>query len=231
MNSRRSFLQKSLSIVPFLAFPKLSWKSSKELPNVLLLGDSISIGYTPYVKQFLSGRANVLRPVYDNGKAENCQGTTNGIKNIRRWLGNTSWDVIHFNFGLHDLKHVDPSSGANSTDPAHPQQANLKQYKKNLAEIVAILIETEAKLVFATTTPYPDKVDGPLRKPGMPEKYNNAALKIMNKHQIAINNLHAFVMPRIGELQKPHNVHFTNAGSQALAQKVADRIEEALDGI
>ena len=51
----------------------------------------------------------------------------------------------------------------------------------------------------------------------------------MNKNGISINNLHAFVVPRMNEIQKPHNVHFIDAGSRALAEKVADRIKENLD--
>ena len=229
MKSRRTFLKTTFALTPIFAFPKFIFATQDKLPNVLIIGDSISIGYTPYVKRILAAKANVSRPMLDNGKAENCQGTTNGVKNIKRWLGDTKWDVIHFNFGLHDLKHVDPVSGKNSTNPNDPQQADLKQYKKNLTEIVAILMETDAKLIFATTTPYPDKVDGPLRTPEMPEKYNNTATKIMNKNGILINNLYAFVVPRMDEIQKPHNVHFTNVGSMALAEKVSDRIKEVLE--
>lgn len=229
MNSRRTFLKTTLALTPFLAYPKLMFAAKAALPNVLIIGDSISIGYTPFVKQLLAGRANVMRPVLENGKAENCQGTNNGVKNIKRWLGDTKWDVIHFNFGLHDLKHVDPASGKNSTNANDPLQADIKQYKKNLKKIVTVLKTTEAKLIFATTTPYPNKVDGPLRSPNMPQKYNKVAIRIMNKNGIQINNLHAFVVPRMSEIQKPHNVHFTEAGSKALAEKVADRIKEALE--
>lgn len=229
MNSRRNFLKTTLALTPFLAYPKLMFAAKAALPNVLIIGDSISIGYTPFVKQLLAGRANVMRPVLENGKAENCQGTNNGVKNIKGWLGDTKWDVIHFNFGLHDLKHVDPVSGKNSTNANDPLQADIKQYKKNLKKIVTVLKTTEAKLIFATTTPYPNKVDGPLRLPNMPQKYNKVAVRIMNKNGIQINNLHAFVVPRMSEIQKPHNVHFTEAGSKALAEKVADRIKEALE--
>jgi lysophospholipase L1-like esterase len=229
MNQRRKFLKTSLLLTPIFAFPKLSIGNlGQQKAKVLIIGDSISIGYTPFVKKLLNFYADVVRPTKENGNAENCQGTTNGLLHINRWIGNTKWDVIHFNFGLHDIKHVDPITKENSKNPDHPQQANLKQYKKNLTAIIEVLIATGAKLIFATTTPYPDNVEGPLRKPGMPAKYNQAATKIMNKNGITINNLHAFIKPRLSELQKPKNVHFTPEGSKALAEKVADRIEEAL---
>ena len=120
-----------------LAFP--TWmmaRSRSKLPNVLILGDSISIGYTPFVKELLEGEATIFRPLFENGRAENCQGTTNGIKNIDRWIGTKQWDIIHFNFGLHDLKHVDPVTRKNSNKKDDPPQAELKQYKKNLEEIL-----------------------------------------------------------------------------------------------
>jgi acyl-CoA thioesterase-1 len=232
MDSRREFLQKTLMFSPLLVWPdSLVNFFQNELPNVLILGDSISIGYTPFVQEYLKGRANVFRPMLENGKPENCAGTTKGVENIDRWLGEKKWDIIHFNFGLHDIKHVDPDTGENSQNPKHPQQANRKQYKRNLETIVEKLKATGAKLIFATTTPYPDVVEGPLRKPGMPQKYNRVAVKIMNKNGILINNLHAFMVPRMAELQRPNNVHFTEDGSRELAKKVVERINEVLDEI
>jgi acyl-CoA thioesterase-1 len=229
MKSRRKFLQSSILLSFSLTFPKITFSVLRnDLPKVLIIGDSISIGYTPFVRDLLQYSAEVFRPMLENGNPENCAGTTKGVKEIKRWIGDTKWDVIHFNFGLHDIKHVDPETGQNSNNPEHPQQADLKQYKKNLKEIVEVLKSTGAKLIFATTTPYPDKVDGPLRQQGMPEKYNQAAIKIMVKNGITINNLYVFMKPRMEELQRPNNVHFTEEGSKALARKVADRIREAL---
>lgn len=234
---RRKFVKNSILMTSVFAYPKLILSNSKQyLPNVLILGDSISIGYTPFVKELLAGKANVYRPSFEDGKPENCQGTNNGVKNIERWLTSTGlgnsiqqWDIIHFNFGLHDIKHVDPETGKNSTNPKDPQQAELKQYKKNLENIVEVLNSSNAKLVFATTTPYPDKVEGPLREPGMPEKYNKAAIKIMNKNEVLINDLYAFMLPRMNEMQLPQNVHFKPDGYKALAGKVSERISEVID--
>ena len=133
--------------------------------RVLLLGDSISIGYTPYVQEVLAGRAVVLRPmnpdkngVQGSGGAENCAGTSKGVANLDRWLAidGGQWDVIHFNFGLHDLKRVQPDSAKNSNDPTHPHQADLATYERQLRTIVARLQTTEARLVFVTTTPVPN---------------------------------------------------------------------------
>jgi hypothetical protein len=227
--NRRKFIKGSLLLYPVVTFPGLVFSGSNQnLPNVLIIGDSISIGYTPFVRELLKSKVNVLRPMLENGNPENCSGTTKGVENIDRWIGNTKWEIIHFNFGLHDIKHVDPATGEGSNNPKHPLQADLKQYKKNLEVIVEKLKATGAKLIFATTTPYPDKVEGPLRDPGMPAKYNREAIKIMNKNNIVINDLYTFMEPRMKELQLPNNVHFTEEGYKALANKVVERINESL---
>src|SRR5258708_38523820 len=71
------------------------------LPRVLIIGDSISIGSTDPVRELLHGKANVHR-ISENGGP-----TSNGVKKIDQWLGggkDAKWNVIIFNFGLHDLK-------------------------------------------------------------------------------------------------------------------------------
>lgn len=201
-----------------------------KLPNVLILGDSISIGYTLQVRKLLEGKANVFRPhTADGKKAENCSGTTKGVESIDRWIGDRKWDVIHFNWGLHDLKHVtEPGGNTVSSNPKDPVQATVEQYSENLAKIVDRLEKTGATLIFATTTPVPPGTTGPLREPEAPGKYNAAALKIMKKHDIAVDDLYGFCEPQLAKLQRPKNVHFTSEGSQALAGQVAASIEKGL---
>jgi acyl-CoA thioesterase-1 len=226
---RRKFIKGNLLVTSLLFLPNwLKAAISKDVPNVLILGDSISIGYTPFVQQQLEGIASVYRPVFENGNNENCQGTTHGLKHIDRWIGTKKWDVIHFNFGLHDLKHVDAITGKNSANKEDPYQANLKQYKKNLTVIVDKLKMTNALLIFATTTPYPDDLKVAIRDPGLSEKYNKIALRVMKKNKIMINDLYSFVLPRMQELQIPKNVHFTKKGSEALGIRVADIIRYRL---
>ena len=228
MKTRREFLTATLLGTPLLLTKFNMQNSHNDFPNVLIIGDSIYIGYTPFVRKFLKGKANVYRPMHMDVKPENCQGTTYGVKHIDRWIKGKQWDVIHFNFGLHDIKHVHPVTGKNSKNPEHPHQANLNEYEVNLKEITGKLKSTGAKLIFATTTPYPDEVNGPLRKPGMHEQYNEVAVKIMVRNNIAVNDLHAFVMPRMQKLQRPNNVHFTRKGSKALAKVVAEKITAVL---
>ncbi len=190
------------------------------LPNVLIIGDSISIGYTGYVRAQLKGKANV---VHNPG---NAAGTTRGREKLQEWLGDTKWDVIHFNWGLHDLKHV-TEAGANSNDPNDPQQADLATYTANLKVLVEQLKATGAKLIFATTTPYPTGVR-PCRLPEDAAKYNAAALSIMEANSIQVNDLYSLALPKLKTLQKHVNVHFNDEGSKVLGDQVAARIQFAL---
>jgi acyl-CoA thioesterase-1 len=213
-----------------VAQPGWAFTPDHALPNVLILGDSISIGYTRDVRALLAGQANVFRPISADGKnAENCNGTTKGVKSIDRWLGETKWAVIHFNFGLHDLKHVAKAGeDTASSRPADPRQATVEQYVENLEFIVGKLEATGARLVFATTTPVAPGTTNPLREPEAPRRYNAAALEVMTRRRIRVNDLYGFCEPQLSELQLPKNVHFTAAGSKALAGEVAKVIEQEL---
>lgn len=212
---------------------KPSWEFTPDpsLPDVLILGDSISVGYTLEVRALLKDKANVFRPMKADGKsAENCSGTTKGVKSIDRWLGDRKWTVIHFNFGLHDLKHVAKAGDETATSNAqHPRQASVRQYRENLESIVTKLKASGARLVFATTTPVPPGATNPLREPEEPPRYNAAALEIMKANNISVNDLFAFCEPRLGKIQLPRNVHFTPAGSKAIAEQVAKAIEREIN--
>ena len=193
-----------------------------DLPNVLIIGDSISIGYTRPLAIMLNGKANLI---HNPGNAAH---SGKGIANLAEWLGETEWAVIHFNHGLHDLKYVDENGKNVTSKEAGHMQIDLAQYGKNMEAIVQRLKKTGAKLIFATTTPYPDKPGGPLREVGDAEKYNAVALKVMKRNHVAVNDLYSFVLPQLKEMQRPKNVHFTPEGSKALAQEVAQHILRAL---
>ncbi len=190
------------------------------LPRVLLIGDSISIGYTIPTRELLKGVANVHRiPV--NGSSSDV-----GLTSLDVWLAvggvDKKWDVIHFNWGLHDLKHWKDGK----LDAAGPQVNAPDAYEKNLRAIVARLKQTGAKLIFATTTPVPGGSSG--RVPGDDVKYNEAAVRVMKAEGVAVDDLHAFAAPKLAEIQRPANVHFTEAGSKALAGQVAAEIRKTL---
>lgn len=219
-----------VQLAAFLAWSAALSADAPAKKRVLILGDSISIGYTPIVQKLLADELTVLRPMAKNGRPENCGGTTTGVANIDRWLqiDGGKWDVIHFNWGLHDLKHVKPD-GAASELATDPPQATVEVYEKQLREIVTKLKATGAKLVFATTTPVPAGAMKVYRTDADAVRYNEAAVRVMKENGIGINDLYAFAKPRLAELQiQPANVHFTPKGSEALAAEVVRAVRAAL---
>lgn len=182
------------------------------LPRVLLIGDSISMGYTVPVRERLKGTANVDRIPANGGP------TSRGIANIDKWLGEGNWDLIHFNWGIHDLKHM----------PDGKRQVEPDDYEKNLRALVTKLKATGAKLIWASTTPIPDPPLKPERTFGDETEYNAIAAKVMKDNGIPINDLHAQITPRFSDLHKPRDLHFTAEGSGFLADKVAAAIEKAI---
>ena len=186
------------------------------LPRVLLIGDSISMGYTLPTRELLKGKANLHRIPTNGGS------TKDGVAKIEGWLGNARWDVIHFNWGLHDLKHWKDGK----LDPAAPEVSTLAEYEKNLRELVTRMKAASVKLIWATTTPVPVGSGG--RTADDELKYNEAAARVMKDAGIPTDDLHALCKPKLGEWQRPKNVHFTTEGSAGLAAKVAADIETAL---
>jgi acyl-CoA thioesterase-1 len=194
------------------------------LPRVLLIGDSISIGYTVPLRWQMKGKVNLHRPL------ENCMNTRNGLQHLDRWLGGGGWQVILFNFGLHDAIRQDRQ---NVVVPG--------EYAENLAAIVERLRATGARLVWVTTTPVPEAPPIPYedmpvldrakvqeyRQEDIPV-YNAAAEEVMGKHQVPMIDLYGFVLPRMQALLAPGDIHFTKPGYWALGHEIARGIAPCL---
>jgi sialate O-acetylesterase len=218
--------------LPF--FGRDGWQTSLDpsLPNVLILGDSISIGYTREARYLLKSAANVVRPVEAHRDAPvNCTSTEQGLKKLSEWLGDRKWSVIHFNWGLHDLCYRHPDS----KDPGKRDKVRgtisvpVAQYETNLRQIVKQLQATGACLVWANTTFVPEGEIG--RFPGDERKYNEIAARVMKENGIPTDDLYTttagFAPPLfIG----PGNVHFSVEANWILGRQVAQTIRTALTG-
>lgn len=174
-----------------------------KLPRVLLIGDSVSRGYTLDVRKALAGRANVHRA------PENCGPTANGLKKIDIWLGDGKWDLIHFNFGIHD------------------RATPIADYTKRLTQLIERMKATGAKLMWASTTPIPDDAKTGQTAASIVER-NAAAAEVMKAQGVAIDDLFATITPRLAELQNPGDVHFGGPGYRFLGEAVAKAIEADL---
>ena len=196
---------------------------AKDLPKALLIGDSISIGYTPHVVAALKGKVEVR---HHKG---NAQHTGTGLKMLDRWLGETDWDVIHFNWGMWDLCYRHPQSKVQGRRDKERGTLTtpFEQYEKNLDQLAARLKKAKAKLIWAHTTTVPKGEAG--RKVGDDDKYNEAAARVMKKHGIRINDLNSLTDGFSAELfVKPGDVHYKAEGSKEIGQAVAKEISKAL---
>ena len=201
--------------------PMASIKEMPGLPRVLLIGDSISIGYTLPTRALLEGKVNLHRIPTNGGP------TIKGLEQIDTWLGKKKWDVIHFNWGLHDLKYMGPN-GENlfSKEKGGKVQVPIQEYEKNLERLVVRMKKTNAKLIWRNTTPVPPGSKG--RYVGDSIKYNAAAARVMIRHGIPTHDLFTMSKKRMKEIMLPSNVHYTKEGSEVLGGDVAMVILEAL---
>ena len=170
----------------------------------------------------LAEKANVTRP------KTNCGDSNKGVQQITKWLGKSKWDVIHFNFGLHDLCYRHPEAKVyGKRDKINDTiSVPLDQYKKNLQLIINRLKKTNAKLIWASTTFVPEGEAGRFQKDCM--RYNNAAREIMLENNILINDLFSISKQLPEKLTLKGDVHFKPAGSKKLATKVAKVIVDLL---
>lgn len=178
-------------------------KDDPALPRVLLIGDSVSRGYTQAVRKYLAGKANVHRA------PANCGPTATGLKKIDVWLGDSKWDLIHFNFGIHD------------------RRTPVAEYAERLDKLINRMKPTGATLVWAATTPIPDVPAKKFSADSIVER-NAAAAEIMKKHGVLIDDLFTAVSPKLGEFQNPEDVHFNGPGYDFLGKQVADSILDSL---
>ena len=187
------------------------------LPNVLIIGDSISIGYTLPTRALLKGKVNLHRIPTNGGPS------TKGLTEIEKWLGTRKWDLIHFNWGLHDLKYM----GKDGTNLVPKEkggivQVSLPEYEKNLEKLVIRMKKSAKQLVWRNTTPIPP--GSKARYVGDSVKYNQAAARVMKKHGIPILDLFTPSKKNMKDWMKEANVHYYAHGSEALAERVAGDI-------
>ena len=193
-----------------------------DLPKVLIIGDSISIGYTSHVIENLKGVAEVKRHKGNAGP------TIRGVAQIEEWLGDDKWDLIHFNWGLWDMYGWE----------YHKDDRSPEAYGKRLESLVGRLKKTGAKLIWATTTPACPANETTMERrfkqnvrisPAVERQYLDVALRVMRGNGVQVNDLHAFMKPQWTKYAiADNNVHFKPEGKKALGKQVSGCIADAL---
>jgi len=191
-----------------------------DLPKLLLLGDSIRMSYQPHVTKLLDGKAEVVGPT------DNCQFSLYTKSSIPRWVTQLGKpDIVHWNNGIHDAGH----------NPARsPVQIPLDDYIGNLRHIADHIRDNlTTKLVFATSTPpHPDKPwidDGWSWKHGDIERYNEAAVTLMNELNIPVNDLYGVIRADVDNLISDDQLHLSPDGQKACAEKVVEAVMPFLE--
>jgi lysophospholipase L1-like esterase len=213
----RRFLVAALTIALFTsAATAAKPDTEKSLPTIVLIGDSIRMGYAPAVTEMLNDKAHVV------AAKENGGDTTRVLANLDEWAIANKPTVVHFNCGLHDLKV------SRKTNKPH---VSIEDYEKNLREIVDRLQKaTKARLIFATTTPIRDELHakrggGFDRHEADVKRYNDVALEVMKEKGVEIDDLHAVVTEAgVAKIQRTDGTHYTPDGSKTLAKAVVKSV-------
>ena len=184
------------------------------LPLVVLIGDSIRMGYQDHVISQLADRAEVWSPKENGGDSRNV------LAHLDQWVFSRQPNLVHVNCGLHDLKRA---FGASSSVPVDEYERNVRQILQRLQR------ELNGTVVWATTTPVDEtwhhQNKGFDRLEADVEAYNAAARAVAVGLGVPIDDLFAVVQQEgKARLLTQDGVHFTAEGSQLLGRVVAECI-------
>lgn len=197
-----------------------------DLPMVVLIGDSIRLSYAPIVERALDGQAVVIQAKANGGDSSNV------LKHLGEWAVAHQPDIVHFNCGIHDTKR-DKATGDFQVSP--------EQYEANLRAIVAMLRrETQATILFATTTPILDDRAAARRGNAAYElldastvEYNRIAVRVMQELEVPVDDLRAACGNEAEREQciSDDGVHFTPEGRERLGKTVTEFISQHLEQV
>ena len=191
------------------------------MKKIVLIGDSIRMGYDKYVKDALEGTAHVFYP------PENCRFAEYVLRYAHDWKKSGEWgddvDLVHWNAGLWDALDLFGDEPLSS----------LSYYGQAIARIDKRLrmLFPSAKIVFATSTNVCEEMSNPdfTRHNSTIEKYNARALEALSGTDTVINDLYSLTatFPRS---YRSDWVHFyTPEGTERIGGRVLSLICEQLD--
>lgn len=216
------------------------------LPNVLFIGDSISTGYGVPLLKNLENRVALQ---HGGGMSTNGGNSEKGLRCLGLWLGNETWDVVHFNHGLWDMtdrKHTrwwQRFPILKKKTWTEQRAVSLDDYADNMRRYYEILNQSARVVLFATTTPVPrcvpDCVAKHKRSNAKVLQYNAAALDALPA-DVLVDDLYGAAVGYCGDpfpssgchacpMLRKGDIHFKAAGYTALAENVTRAILGALD--
>lgn len=187
--------------------------------KVVLIGDSIRLGYQETVRRELAGLAEVWAP------EENGETSRNVLAHLSTWVLSREPVVVHLNCGLHDVKRAPDTNEL---------LVPLAEYRANVWQILEQAQQgTQAAVIWATTTPVNEawhqaqksftRFNVDIRA------YNEAAVAIAHPLGIPVDDLFTVVMEAGRDRYlSADGVHFTDEGYELLGKVVADVIKKTL---
>lgn len=188
--------------------------------KVLLMGDSIQIGYQNMVKDLLSDKYEVYF-TEDNGR----------FVQYSYWLINQfykehgDFDILHFNNGYWDM---------NIEHPMKEALNSVEEYTYGLRKIVNYAKQRNTRVIFATTTPVYDEgssndntgVKASITyKNEWVTKYNEAAVKLMKELDVEVNDLYNIMLQGEKYYKCEDMLHLSDEGSLVCAKQIIKILE------
>lgn len=179
------------------------------MKKILLIGDSIRMGYQAKVIEILTDKAEVLTP------SENCRFSSYTLFSLSTWAPDSDYDVIQWNNGQWDTCYM----------PDGKIHTPLPLYLELQKRIASILRPKGRRLLFATTTPVrPDQFTSATRNPRKNEDievFNRRAAEELSALGVEIVDLYGPLARDIPAFIGEDKVHLTPAGADACASIVA----------
>lgn len=191
--------------------------------KVLLLGDSIRIGYQVKVRSLLSEIADVVYP------EQNGRDTTTTLWQANQLFSKLGkFDLIHWNNGYWDMNIEAPM-----TEPFHPQA----EYRHNLQRMANFFKQNAYRVIFATSLPI-EQAGEATDNTDMNAQihynnrwvldYNAIAQEVMIAEGVQVNDLYQFCLQGPNYYKSADHLHLTDQGYQAMAEVIAQKITNEL---
>ena len=189
------------------------------MKNVLLIGDSIRMGYDKAVRATLDGIANVYYP------EENCRFAAYVLRYLHEYkslLNGEDVDVLHWNTGLWDNLRL---LGEDVHTPIDIYRYYIDRICVRIQKVFP-----NAKVIFATSTQVlSEKMSADFKRYNEEiALYNKAAVEIVTKYGFEVNDLYA-VSASLPEQAHSDPVHYyTPMGTEAFTNQVLSYLAPAL---
>ena len=177
--------------------------AKKNLPRVLLVGDSICQGYQGKVVAKLDGKANVTY-----WASSYCVTSPGYLRLLAFYLDEAKYDVIHFNNGLHSC------------------ETPVADYEKSYLAALQLIRkkQPDAKIVWASSTPINTKDARADKVAALNAAARRAAESVGD---VAANDLYSLVNPLERKAYWVDTHHYTDVGYELLASQVVEKVVAA----